>query len=201
REIFSTGAYEEQEKKFNDAFRIRPQEVVFGNTLFCNLGEGKFREVSDAAGMETFWPWGIVTGDFDNDGYEDVFLTAGMGYPYFYWPNSLLMNNQDGTFTDRVAAAGIEPPRRGIYLEESIGGERAARSSRCAAVADFANAGRLDIVVNNFNDAPYYFKNQFPRKNYLSFRLRGTRSNREAVGALVTLRIGTEVMVRQVHAA
>jgi hypothetical protein len=60
-------------------FGIVYEDVVFGNTLFCNRGGGKFAEVSDRAGLETFWPWGIATGDFDNDGYEDVFLPSGMG--------------------------------------------------------------------------------------------------------------------------
>jgi hypothetical protein len=189
------------EAKFADAFHIRYSEVLFGNTFFKNLGGGKFREMSDQAGLETFWPWGIATGDFDNDGFEDVFLPSGMGYPYGYWPNALMMNNGDGTFADRAEAVGIEPPVHGLYLEETIGGERAARSSRCAAVADFDGDGRLQIVTNNFNDIPYLFKNRFPRKNYLAFRLRGTRSNRDAIGAVVRLHTGREVMVRQVNPA
>ena len=191
---------EKRRKLFEDLFKIKNDEVVFGNTLFRNLGGGKFEEVSDDAGMETFWPWGIATGDFDNDGYEDVFLPSGMGFPWFYWPSSLMMNNGNGTFTDRARAEGIEPPARGEYMAP-IANRPAARSSRCAAVADFTNSGRLDIVANNFNDTPYYFKNQFPPRNWIAFRLTGTKSNRDAIGALVTLRTGEEVMVRQVQAA
>jgi hypothetical protein len=191
----------ELEQWMADNFHIKYDAVVFGNTLFRNQGGGKFEEVSDRAGMETFWPWGIATGDFDNDGHEDVFLPSGMGYPFFYWPNALMMNNGDGTFTDRAADEGIEPPRGGIYLEEKVGGKAAARSSRCAATADFDGDGRLEIVANNFNDAPSYFKNDFPSKNYIAFRLRGTKSNRDAVGAFVKVFVGKEVMVRQVQAA
>jgi hypothetical protein len=190
-------------KKANweDIFRIPENKVVFGNTLFKNLGNGKFEEVSDKAGMETLWPWGIATGDFDNDGYEDVFLPSGMGFPYFYWPNYLMMNNGNETFTDRAEAAGIEPPARGKYLDEKIGGRLAARSSRTAATADFDGDGRLDLIVNNFNDTPYYFRNNFPKKNYVAFRLQGTKSNRDAIGALVRAYIGQEVMTRQVNPA
>jgi hypothetical protein len=182
-------------------FKVRYTDVVFGNTLFKNLGGGKFREVSDKAGMETLWPWGVATGDFDNDGYEDVFIPSGMGYPFVYWPNYLMMNNGDETFTNRAEAAGIEPPGRLPYFDYQIGGRKASRSSRAAAVADFDGDGRLDLIVNNFNDTPYYFKNQFPRKNYLQLRLRGTKSNRDAIGAVARLYAGDQVMTRMVNPA
>jgi hypothetical protein len=189
------------EEDLADRFQIQYKEVLFGNTLFHNLGGGKFEEVSDRAGVETFWPWGVATGDFDNDGYQDIFLPSGMGYPFFYWPNELLMNQGDGTFHSRAREEGVEPPHGGIYQEQKIGGHPAARSSRCAAVADFDGDGRLDLVTNNFNDVPYYFHNRFPKRNYVAFRLRGTKSNRDAIGALVRLSIGKEIMVRQVQAA
>jgi len=175
-------------------------KLSFGNSLFCNHGEGRFTEVSDEAGMETWWPWGGAVGDFDNDGNEDVFVPAGMGYPYFYWPSSLMRNNGDNTFSDVAEREGVEPPTEGLYLPELIGGHQAARSSRCAAVADFDGDGRLELIVNNFNDRPYYFRNQFPRRRYVAFRLRGMTSNHDAVGAVVKLFVGRRVLVRQVHA-
>jgi hypothetical protein len=191
----------ELDQKTADQFGFELADVVFGNTLFKNLGGGKFREVSDSANAETFWPWGVVTGDFDNDGFEDVFLPSGMGYPFYYWPNQLLMNDGKKKFSERAAELGIEPPEHGIYLEERIAGTMACRSSRCAAVADFDGDGRLEIVVNNFNDRPYYFRNGLPLKNFVAFRLKGTRSNRDAIGAVVRLYAGKEVMTRQVNPA
>jgi hypothetical protein len=176
-------------------------ELLFGNALYRNLGQGKFTETAIDAGLETFWPWGIATGDYDNDGHEDVFITAGMGYPFYYWPNQLMMNNGDGTFRDRASDLGVEPPTGGIYQETNIGGQRAARSSRSAVVADFDGDGRLDIVTNNFNDRPYFFANRFPRRNYVAFRLTGTISNRDAIGAVVRLWVGKTVMIRQVNPA
>src|SRR5207237_10228696 len=77
----------------------------------------------------------------------------------------------------------------------------AARRSRSAAVADFTGTGRLDVVVNNFNDTPYFFKNQAPKKNYVAFRLRGTKSNRDAIGAVVRLYRGDKILTRQVQGA
>jgi hypothetical protein len=194
-------SYVLQEKKFADSLEVRYEEVLFGNTMFKALADGGFEETSDRANLETFWPWGIATGDFDNDGHEDVFLPSGMGYPYFYWPSSLLMNQGDETFAERARSAGIEPPARGTYLEQPVGGRPAARSSRCAATADFNGDGRLDLIVNNFNDRPYYFQNQFPQQNFIAFRLHGSRSNRDAVGAVLRAYVGAGVMTRQVHAA
>jgi enediyne biosynthesis protein E4 len=201
------------EERSRDLFHIDYKAVLFGNTCFQKLASGTFAEVSDKANLETFWPWGIATGDFDNDGHEDLFIPSGMGYPFFYWPNALMMNNGDGTFTDRAKEAGIEPPPGGEYMEQKIRSQPAARSSRSAAVADFDGKGRLNIIVNNFNDHPYYFRNNYLGKNYVAFRLEGgkrdedtprdpvKKTNRDAVGALVRVHVGDKVMVRQVQAA
>jgi hypothetical protein len=68
-------------------------------------------------------------------------------------------------------------------------------------VADFDGDGRLDIVTNNFDDHPYYFRNNLPRKHFIAFRLRGTRSNRDAIGAVVKVHTGKEILTRQVSPA
>ncbi len=174
---------------------------VFGNALYHNLGGGKFEETVVRAGLETFWPWGIATGDFDNDGHEDVFITSGMGYPFYYWPNQLMMNKGNGTFVDRAEQLGVEPPTGGEFEEKLIAGKKAARSSRSAAVADFDNSGRLEIVTNNFNGRPYFFANHFAGRNYLELRLTGTKSNRDAIGAVARVWIGGNALVRQVNPA
>jgi enediyne biosynthesis protein E4 len=189
------------DRRISQEMGIDYDALLYGNSFFRNDGGGRFTEMSDAAGMETFWPWGVAAGDFDNDGFVDMYLPSGMGYPYFYWPSSLMMNDGHGMFTDRAQAAGIEPPPGGTKLPDEIGGRDASRSSRCGATADFDGDGRLDLVVNNFNDRPYYFKNQFSHRHFVAFRLRGTRSNRDAIGAVVKLHVGSQVMVRQVDCA
>ncbi len=172
--------------------------VVFGTTLYRNLGGGRFDEVSAQAGIETFFPWGAATADYDQNGAEDVFMPTGMGYPYFYWPPALLMNRGDGTFENRAKEAKLDPPPGGHYLEQLVGGHLAARSSRAAATADFDRDGRVDFVVNTFNDRALYYRNTSPARHWVGFRLTGTRSHRDAVGAIVSLRVGSRTQVRQV---
>jgi hypothetical protein len=191
----------QSERAAAEEFHLDYDRLLFGNTLYRNDGGGSLTEVSDEANMETFWPWGVATGDFDNDGHEDVFIPSGMGFPFFYHPSYLMMNRGDGTFRDEDARQGIEPPLGGLFLPRSIGGMRATRSSRCATTADFDGDGRLDLVVNNFNDQPYYFRNQFPKANFVEFKLSGTKSNRDAIGSVLTLHCGEQVLTRQVHCA
>jgi hypothetical protein len=186
-------------KGFAALVQIKPDEVVFGNAFFKNLGDGKFVEISDKANLENFWPWGIACGDFDHNGLVDVFIPSGMGYPFFYLPNYLMMNQGNETFANRAKELGIEPPTGGIYQPQKIADKMATRSSRSAAIADFNGDGRLDIIVNNFNDHPYYYKNVGRAGHYLAFRLIGTKSNRDAIGAVVRLYAGKEIMTRQVN--
>jgi len=188
------------ESKFAQLVNLPYDETFFGNGLYRNTGGGKFEEVSDEAGVETYWPWGVMNGDFDNDGFQDVFLASGMGFPYFYWRSYLLMNDRDGTFTDRSRTAGIDPPPGGVVLGE-IAGRHAVRSARSATVGDLDGDGRLDMVVNNFNDRPNLFMNRWPKRSWIAFRLRGTRSNRDAVGAVVRVRRGDRTWTRMVQAA
>jgi hypothetical protein len=200
--LIEKGRLTEEEAAARIARRgYRVEEVVFGNTLFRNRGGGRYVERSDAAGLETLWPWGIAAADFDLDGDEDVYLPSGMGFPYAYLPSPLFLSRGDGTFEEVAARAGLDPPPGGVHLSGELGGRRPARSARAAATSDLDGDGRVDLVVTNFNDRAFLWWNEYPRRRWLALRLLGTASGRDAVGAVATVRVGERTLVRQVQAA
>jgi hypothetical protein len=190
-----------REEVFAEKSKLPYATTFLGNGLYRNLGGGKFEEVSAKAGAETFWPWGMGVADYDNDGDEDVFLAAGMGYPWEFWPNTYLANNGDGTFTDRAKQVGLDPPPGGPLLGFRLGRKEATKSSRAVAVADFDGDGRPDLAVNNFNDRAHLHMNRMPARRWIGFRLEGTASNRDAIGAVVKLKAGGRTRVALVQAA
>ena len=193
-------------------------DYIWGNALYHNLGNGKFEEVSDRLGAETYWPWGPSVGDLNADGWDDVFIASGMSYPYRYGINSLLLNDRGKKFDDAEFALGIEP-RKSLYtpwfeIDCSDPQERAAqekldskvcvgqngksivmapRSSRSSVIFDLDNDGDLDIVTNDFNsELQVLVSNLAQRKklHWLRILLEGTISNRNGLGATVRVRAG-----------
>jgi enediyne biosynthesis protein E4 len=163
----------------------RAKAVLFGNTYFENRGDGTFAEKSAGANLETWWPWGIAVGDWNDDGAQDLFVPSGMGYPYYFWPNQFLVNDGSGRFTECAAQAGLERPAKGRAIAGAeIDGKSFHRSSRAAATADFDGDGDLDLVVNNFNHEPYLYRNDSPKGHALRLKLRN-KAKSAAFGARV----------------
>jgi len=194
---------------------------VFGNAFFQNQGSGQaFAEVSAAVGAETYWPWGVTVADFNADGDEDVFVTAGMGYPLRYVANSLLLNEGGQRFQAAESVLGLEPRRGDPMLREAFTLDTAlpeerrhplakgrsgkvrvmgVASSRSSVALDVDGDGDLDLVTNEWNDAPQVLISDLSARTTLRFlqvRLVGTVSNRDGLGATVRVHCGSRVQTR-----
>jgi hypothetical protein len=98
--------------------------------LYDNNGDGTFTDVSVASGLDlTGWGMGVCVGDFDNDGYDDLYLT-------YYGGNVLYRNNGNGTFSDVTDRAGVRGHGWGMGC----------------AFGDYDNDGFLDLYVANYVD-------------------------------------------------
>src|SRR5262245_22167701 len=105
------------------------------SALYRNNGDGTFSDVTAKAGIgDVGWGMGVAVGDYNNDGFDDIYVTC-------VGPNHLFKNNGNGTFTDVTKAAGVSDPRW----------------STGAAFVDYDNDGKLDLIVANY--VAFDFKN------------------------------------------
>jgi hypothetical protein len=167
-------------------------------TLYRNDGQGVFSDVTFAAGLglhTQYLGWGTMFFDFDNDGWPDLILANGHVYPEvekfhlgseYQEPRILYHNNGNGTFTDVSANAGP--------------GITTTSSARGLAVADLWNDGRLSIVINNMNAEPSLLVNSVRSSNHwIAFNTVGTRSNRDGIGAKITVTAGGRKRIDEVR--
>ncbi len=112
---------------------LKKTDPSFYNCLLRQKADGTFEDVTARAGLtgsSLDYNFGVAVGDYDNDGYEDLFICSAVR-------NVLYRNNGDGTFTDVTAASGI-------------GGKPANTLSVAAAWFDYDNDGLLDLVVSDY---------------------------------------------------
>jgi hypothetical protein len=155
-------------------------------TFFRNLGSALFVDHTAPIGLQgpsrPLLGFGAAFLDVNNDGWLDFLSTNGHVQdlrPRIPWtmPMQLMLGGPDGRLTDVSDRAGA--PFRELHLGRGL------------AVGDFDNDGLLDAVVVNQNQPLVYLHNRTDRTgHYVRFRLEGTRSNRDAVGARVTISCG-----------
>ena len=110
--------------------RLKDTPPNASNRLYKNNRDGTFTDVTAKAGLlDTGWAQGVCVGDYNNDGFEDLFLT-------YYGQNRLYRNNGDGTFTDVTAKAGLLYPT--------------TRYSTGCTFFDYNRDGLLDLFVSNY---------------------------------------------------
>jgi enediyne biosynthesis protein E4 len=209
---------EPDHEKMKSTMKWEPRVVgdgkasIWGNSLFLKEGPGKFREVSDSFGAENFCPWGPSVGDLNADGFDDTFIASGMNYPYRYMINSVKLNDRGMKFADAEFVLGIEPRNGGVaepFFELDASGKDkghadaagatgrvavwGAKGTRSAAIFDLDNDGDLDIVTNEFNASPLVLVSNLTEKTrvqYVQVKLIGNTSNRDGLGAVVTVAAG-----------
>ena len=115
------------------------RRFIFGNELFANRGDGRFDDVSDSVGAETYWPWGPSVDDLNADGWDDIFIAAGMNFPFRYGINSLLLNDAGRRFLPSEFVVGVEPRANGatqqVWFTLDCAGADAA-SPLCGACSE-----------------------------------------------------------------
>jgi hypothetical protein len=192
---------------------------IFGNAFYHNLGGGRFEEISDRLGVENYWPWGVSVGDINADGWDDIFIASGMGFPFRYGINTMLLNNRGERFLDAEFLLGIEPRRDGRthtpWFELDCSGEGKGSpqcqgqtgritvmtplSSRSSVMFDLDNDGDLDIVTNDLNAPPMVLVSDLAERkqiHWVKIVLVGTTSNRNGLGATVRVRAGGQLYTK-----
>ncbi len=179
------------------------------STLYRANGDGSFTDQTFAAGLginADALGWGAMFADVDNDGYPDLLVTNGHVYPEvdsaklgatFREPRFLYYNL--GSARGSGSARG-QPVKFKDLSKTSGPGLTEPLSGRGLAIADLFNDGRLEAVINNLSDRPMLLVNLARNSNHwLGLHLVGTRSNRSAIGAHVTLHGATRNWVDEVR--
>jgi enediyne biosynthesis protein E4 len=167
--------------------------------LFWNQGAQGFTDISWSSHIaQPSYPlvgWGTKFFDMDNDGWLDIFVANGHVYPQmdlvkggvpYRQPVLLFRNHRDRTFEDVTALSGLDR----LPLE----------SRRGAAFGDVDNDGKVDILILNVGQPPTLLVNRTPDSGHaVLFKLIGTKSNKAAIGARVTVTTGDLVQFNEVR--
>jgi hypothetical protein len=155
------------------------------NYLFRNNNDETFDIVTEEAGLLVdLTSWGALWLDYDNNGWEDIFV----GTTGFMWganQNKFYTNNEDGTFTDATSLVGL-------YGDLS--------PSFVSAIGDINNDGYYDFVTNNNDPFPtILWQNDGGANHFLSATLKGTTSNKEGIGSWITCYADNKILSRYTH--
>lgn len=190
------------------------------NMLWRNNGDFSFTDVSEPTGTcDTDWGWGAKFIDFDNNGWQDLFVLNGFisggekDYIDILMPIILdsdvdLSDTRSWPPLGEMSFSGYEKNHlfyntgRHSFLEVAAEhGVDADTDSRGLMVADFDNDGAQDMYVLNSNQRAILYRNVIgAEKAWIEIRLEGTKSNRDAIGTKVTFRTPQGIRYRETNA-
>jgi enediyne biosynthesis protein E4 len=171
----------------------------------------RFSEIGQLAGISrTDWSWSVLMADFDNDGWNDMHITNGMGKDLINADFVLYRANAKPEdfevpqerwklLQEKLNAYGAVPLQNYLYKNNKNYGftnisDNAGLTelsiSNGAAYADFDNDGDLDLVVNNINQEAFFYENKKAtesKNNHITFALQGDSLNKDAIGAKMFL--------------
>ncbi|WP_405295564.1 VCBS repeat-containing protein [Algibacter sp. Ld11] len=186
------------------------------NMLHLNRGNGMFSDISAYAGVDkTDWSWSCLGSDFDNDGYNDLFITNG--FKRDIWDKDT--NKKISTYMQSMEARKksnqenaayivnmFQENKRPNYIYKNNGDLTFTKKTKAwgleqdsfsngAAVGDLDNDGDLDIIVNNIDGTAFIYKNTSEKKdnNYLKIKLIGPAKNPTGLGAKITLKYDDKI--------
>jgi hypothetical protein len=166
-------------------------------TIFHNDGGGHFSDVTLSAGLvQPTWnllSWGVQFVDLNSDGYQDIVMANGHVYPE--------VDRQKLSTTYRQAPSYFLNLKNGRF--KAMGAEAGpafqnAESSRGLAIGDLDNDGFMDVVISNLDAQPWIIHNPGGPGHWILVKLKGTVSNRNAIGARVTVKTGSLTQMREV---
>ncbi len=156
-----------------------------GCKLFQNQGDGTFLDVTAAAGVTGYTDTRTAGfTDFNNDGWLDIFVSH---HDFYVYSNLMWRNAGDGTFDEVGAELGLSGEFMGDYFGTAWG--------------DYNLDGDVDLFAVGHIDKYVLFRNDQSETipaNYLTVELQGTESNRNAVGAMVSVHVGSSSLYRWV---
>jgi hypothetical protein len=170
----------------------RPCESPYnGNRLYRNDGDREFADVTDQEGVRNgHWGWGTAFADLENDG--DLDLLATNGQSFGDEDPSLLQ------FRDTSMRVWEHAGEQGYVLQTDQLGIEPGGNGKGLAVFDMEGDGDLDVFVANNGGPPRLYRNDGGDGNAMRVRVQGVDSNRDGLGAIVTVRVGDHEQVREI---